>query len=388
MLTGITLKDYTTFINSTTFDFKAKSYKILEDTNVGDSRVLKGALFVGENASGKTQVLDSILLLLNIMFENAEQNFIIKKSMYTSGTKFSLEYTFNVDNNVIKYNITIDGNKISSEKLFLNGKIKIERLKNTGKNYFSDDISGVEINDINSSLSVVKLEYYNTRFNNDTILNKWFDFLKNSIYINCLRGITKSYNVQTLDEQLLVKYAEKNSADKLNEFLERFGYNSEIVFDKRTSNKDNTLVIDSDKEIICVRKKGTNLAMPLQLESVGNKAFINCILPIRYATTHDCMLIVDEFSSGLHNELEEALIRYFYNNSKNSQMFFTSHSTNLLDTSIIRPDQIYSFKFEAKKGTIIKRFSDETPRESQNIEKMYLNGVFDGMPFYDKQFKD
>lgn len=30
----------------------------------------------------------------------------------------------------------------------------------------------------------------------------------------------------------------------------------------------------------------------------------------------------------------------------------------------------------------------EKPRESQNIEKMYLNGVFDGMPRYNKKITD
>lgn len=105
MLTGITLKDYTTFISETKFDFNATNYKILEDTNVGANRVLKGALFVGENASGKTQVLSSILLLLDLLLENAEQNFILKKSMYTKGTKFTLMYEFNVDDNIINYNV-------------------------------------------------------------------------------------------------------------------------------------------------------------------------------------------------------------------------------------------------------------------------------------------
>lgn len=41
------------------------------------------------------------------------------------------------------------------------------------------------------------------------------------------------------------------------------------------------------------------------------KAFINLIPPIIYATKNNCMIIIDEFSSGLHNELEEALIRLF-----------------------------------------------------------------------------
>lgn len=387
MLTSITLKDYTTFIKKTVFDFKATNYKILEETNVGDNRILKGALFVGENASGKTQVLNSIILLLDLLLENAEQNFITKKSMYTNGIKFSLIYTFDVDSNEIKYYVEFESNYINSEKLFLNDKLIIERLKNTGKSYFDDTKT---IDNLSLDLSVVKLEYYNTRFNNNSILNKWFDFLKNSIYMNCMLGgrSIKSYNVSRISEQIIDKYAEKNDATKLNKLIDNIGYNSEIVFLNQSSNKDKTIILNSDKKVIGIKKKGTDFIMPLPFESTGNKAFMSSILPVDFATKNSCMIIIDEFSSGLHNELEEALIRYFFNNSKNSQIFFTSHSTNLLDNSILRPDQIYAFNFDSKEGTCIKRFSDENPRESQNIEKMYLNGVFDGLPKYSKEFKN
>lgn len=387
MLTSITLKDYTTFITEVVFDFKATNYKILEDTNVGDNKVLKGALFIGENASGKTQVLTSIVLLLDLLLENSEQNYIIKKSLYTKGTKFSLSYTFNVDGNSIVYEVTFESNSINSEKLYLNGVLKLERLNTNGKTYFEEEKDNPNIN---PGLSLLKLEYYNTRFNNNKILNKWFDFLKNSLYMNCLLGgrAIKSYNPTRISEQFIEKYAECNDTKEINNLIDKIGYNSEVVFNKQTFNIDKTIVIDSNKETISLRKKGTEITMPLVLESTGNKAFMSVILPIYYATENDCMIIVDEFSSGLHNELEESLIKFFFNNSNNSQIFFTSHSTNLLDTSILRPDQIYSFKFDSKMGTLVKRFSDENPRESQNIEKMYLNGVFDGMPKYNKEFRN
>lgn len=385
MLTGITLKDYTTFIKERTFDFKATNYKILEDTNVGENRVLKGAMFVGENASGKTQVLNAIAFLLNLLLENSELNFIEKKSLYTKGTKYTLKYSFDVQANEIEYEITFESNQIKSEKLFVNKELKLNRLGNKGQTNFGIQ---KENDDINLNLSLLKLEYYNTKFNNDSILNQWFDFLKNSIYINCLLGFVKSYNPLTASEQLIEKYAETKDAKKLNKLISNIGYNSEIVFNKKVTNQDNTIMISSEKEMISLKKKGTNIAIPIELESKGNQAFVSLILPFDYATRNDCMIILDEFSSGLHNELEEALIRYFFNNSKNSQLFFTSHSTNLIDTSILRPDQIYSFRFDSKEGTVIKRFSDENPRESQNIEKMYLNGVFDGMPEYNKEFKN
>ncbi len=387
MLKKLIIKDYTTFIGKTTFDFSATNYKILEDTNVGEGRVLKGALFVGEYASGKTKALKAIVILLDMLFGNTEQNYIVNKSMYTSGTKYNICYIFEVKGKEIEYQVEFMGNSINSEKLYLDKQLKLERLKKSGKTYFTESKDN---DNINSTLSLLKLEYYNTRFNNDPVLNEWFNFLKNSIYLNCLIGMRglKSYDPTKLNEQYLEQYALTKDATYLNEFISKIGYNSEIVFNKQTTNKDNTISLNSENEEIGLRKKGTSFVMPLALESTGNKAFMSMILPIIFACKNNCMIIVDEFSSGLHNELEEALIKYFFNNSNNSQIFFTSHSTNLLDTYILRPDQIYSFSFNSKKGTLIKRFSDENPRESQNLEKMFRNGVFDGNPSYDKEFKD
>lgn len=384
MLKSITLKDYTTFITETTFDFCATNYKILEKTNVGENRILKGAFFAGENASGKTQTLNALKLLLDLLFENSEQNFLTRKSLYTKGANFTLKYVFDVEGNEVSYEIEFDGNTIEYEKLMVNAEEKLVRIKTSGNTNFSEK----KVKDVNLEISLLKQEYYNTRFENNIILNKWFDFLKNSIYVDCLRGRCKLYNPDRAADVILTKYAEKNDPTKLNEFINKLGYGSEVVFEKQAANEDRSIIINSNKPMISLKKKGTKVALPLQIESTGNQAFINLVLPFQYSTKNDCMLIVDEFSSGLHNELEESLIRYFFNNSKNSQMFFVSHSTNLMNTYLLRPDQIYSFRFDSKMGTIIKRFSDENPRESQNMEKMYLSGVFDGLPKYCKNIKD
>ena len=68
--------------------------------------------------------------------------------------------------------------------------------------------------------------------------------------------------------------------------------------------------------------------------------------------------------------------------SSESQLIFVSHSTNLISNSLLRPDQIYAIDFD-KDGSKIKRFSSEKPREAQNLEKMYLGGVFNGVPKYE-----
>lgn len=383
MLTSVTLYNYTTFIKETLFDFKATNSKILNDTNVSN-KVLKGAMFIGENASGKTKALNAITFLLDFLLENSDSNFVTFKSMYTKGIEFSLEYTFLVVDHEIKYKVEFVGNKVNTEKLFLDGVLIIDRIKSNGEINVTSEKRTVEVA---SDISILKQEYYKTKFDNHVVLNKWFSYLENSIYCNCLNSDIKVYNSKNKDQVVVHEYIQSNDAKVFNKFFNEINYNSEIVIDKKFGNSDDVFGLKSDEKVIGVRKKGSQIAIPLTIESTGNNIFVNLILPFIYITKHEGMLLVDEFSSGLHNELEEALIRYFFDNSKDSQLFFVSHSTNLLNTTILRPDQIYSFGFDAKKGAVIKRFSEENPRESQNLEKMYLGGVFDGKPTYNKKFK-
>lgn len=122
--------------------------------------------------------------------------------------------------------------------------------------------------------------------------------------------------------------------------------------------------------------------MPLALESLGNQTLLNMLPALLHVVNTECMFIIDEFSSAFHNELEELIVRYFMENSKKSQIFFVSHSTNLLKSTLLRPDQICTVDFSKACGSIIKKASSEHPRESQNFEKMYLSGIFGGLPNY------
>lgn len=151
--------------------------------------------------------------------------------------------------------LELHGNAFNQEKLYLNQKVIIERLQSKGKNYLTEDSIDIEL-----QLSIVKFIYFNTRFNNHPVLNQWFDFLRNSMYINCILngGFTKSYNPSRISEQNIDKYAENNDATDLNKFMKELGYNSEVVFNKQLTNPDQTMKIDADKETICLRKKERN----------------------------------------------------------------------------------------------------------------------------------
>ena len=382
MLKSIKLDNYTTFINPTTIDFSATNYKFL-DENIGNDKILKGCLFVGENASGKSQILKSIKFLLDLLFGNKDFDFKIYKSFYTKKANYRLEYDFVISSKNVKYIVELNKNGFVLEELFLEEKAIIKRMGNTAKFLLGDEKPDYEIS---SKLSFLRRVYFDTHFYDDEILNKWFDFLKNSIYVDCVKRVINSYSIDGLKPY---DYFEKESVKDFNKFLKMIDYKQSVKFDNEDFiYGDIAFITSENNKVLSFKKDGTDIFIPESSESVGNITLSVLYPSLVRAMKNDCMLILDDFGSGFHNELEECFVKYFFYCAKNSQLFFTSHSTNLLNNTILRPDQIYSVYFEGKNGSIIERFSDEMPRESQNVEKMYLNGVFHGMPRYNKIFKD
>ena len=385
MLKNIKIDNFKTFIKPTNIDFSATNYKFLESENVGVNRILKGALFVGENASGKTNILTAIKLLLDLLFSNKEVETIYNKSFYTDKDTYKIEYTFIFDDKEISYLIELGINVIITEKLIYDKKIILERLGNTAKFSLNEEKT---FTDLSGSLLFLRRIYFDTNFYGDEVLNKWFNFMKKSVYINCY---DKNVLCYTGDNNLLVhEYLKNNTVDDINKLLEKINYKQKIEYSTETKGPKNRFYVKSTNEqkFISFNKEGTDTYIPEIFESTGNKTLIELLPSFIHAIKNDCIVILDEFSSGFHNELEECLIKYFFHYSKNSQIFLVSHSTNLLNNTLLRPDQIYSVRFDVNNGTTLKRFSDEMPRESQNTEKMYLNGVFDGLPRYNKIFKD
>ena len=379
MLKSIEVENYTTFIDKTKIDFTATNSKILDKTNVGDNKIVKGGLFVGENASGKTKTLKSIELLLKCLFSEQSINFLKYISLYSKNEECKLTYEFIINSSNIKYTIQFNFKGYTKEMLVINNKVILKRDDKKGYSMFDEKTN---YNDINDNVLLLRKLYFNTRFDNNELLNEWFKFLERTIYIDCYKKEVIACSEPLHDIVYTPDFIEKYGIEDINKFLKTINYNSSLKYVNEVKKGKITIRYKGDKKGLFFRKNGTDVDIPLEEESLGNETLFHLIAPIIYASKNDCMLALDEFSSGLHNELEESLLRYFFTHSKNSQIFFVSHSTNILSNTILRPDQIYSFKFD--NGTKIKRFSDESPREGQNLEKMYLSGVFDGLPNYNK----
>jgi AAA15 family ATPase/GTPase len=376
MLTKIEIENFKSFKNKTIVDFRSTNYKILRERNVSQDGILKGGIFVGANASGKTNIILSLRLLLELLFSEKLTNIGTYKCLFSKNTNIKLHYEFQFDENMIDYNIEYDTRKkFMVETLLVNNKVMLDRMGENAKSYITDNQL---FTDVDKDSLLLRSIYFNTKFSNNDILKKWFKYLLNSVYLDgFLRiGVNPSNNNLGLKE-----YLESNGIEDINSFFREYNFNQLIEYSETSIGNLVSINTEGEKNIF-FKREGIGEPIPFGMESLGNKNLLNMLPAFFHVIKEGGMLIIDEFSSSFHNELEELLIRYFMEKSKKSQVIIVSHSTNLLSNSIFRPDQEYAVEFKGADGSVINRFSNEKPREAQNIEKMDVSGVFGGKPVY------
>lgn len=375
MLTKLFIKNFKSFEHETEIDFTATNYKFLLDENTSEG-VLKGAIFVGANASGKTNVILAIRKILELLFADKIIDLSQDRCIFSKEETMVLGYEFKIQDKAVLYRIEYNlKEEILKENLYLDNEVLINRLGSTAESKITENTLFTELD--NKSL-VVREIYFNTKFRGHDILKKWMDFLYNSIFVDAYLGSAFSQENLILD---LTSYLEKKGVDQINKFFDEFQFEQNIAYTQESFGKLIAIKEDNSKYIF-FKRKGVDEPIPYLWESLGNKNLLNLLPVFFHIVNESAMLMIDEFSSGFHNSLEQLLIRYFMKNSTMSQLFLVTHSTNLMTNSLLRPDQVYTVTFESGKGSWLKRASSEKPREGQNMEKMYLSGVFGGMPKY------
>lgn len=374
MLKNYTISNFKSFMNETTFNLEKTNYQTLASTNVNNN-ILKGLMFIGSNASGKTNSVVAIKFLLDCLFGNNDTSYVPYKCLFNSNPTIKLSYTFEIEKKEIKYDIKL---QTLDESIFEDLYIDNTSVFHRDCSYASVNINEhLEYSDVPKKSLFLRSVYFNTKFRGNSTLQKWFEFLSNSVYVDLYERQITTYK----DTNLTINsYLETYGTDKINDFFKEFNFGQEIEYGQKVTGK--AFSIEATEKTIFYVRDNIGAPIPYQYESLGNKNLIQLLPALFHCINNNGILILDEFSSGFHNDLEELLIKYFMKHSTNSQIIFVSHSTNLLSTSLLRPDQIYSVDFD-ENGSRIKRFSSEKPREAQNIEKMYLSGIFDGVPKYE-----
>ena len=226
MLTKITLDNFKSFKNKTTVDLAKTNYTILPQ-NVADNGILKGCIFVGANASGKSTIILGVKLLLDFLFSERNLNSGIFLCMFGNGPCYSLSYEFLVEKKKINYFFEVDVvKKIISEKLWIDDALMLERMGLSAKSYIAEP-AGVNYDeaDVSKDTLFLRTLYFNTKFTSNPTLSAWMDYLKKSIYINMFDKNIISYGKA---EVSVARYLDTSGCESINRFFDEYNFEQNI----------------------------------------------------------------------------------------------------------------------------------------------------------------
>lgn len=376
MLTKMYLTNFLSFSERTEFDFTASKYSILDKTNVFNNEILKGALFIGPNASGKSNALAGIAFIIKLI-KGEGATIDNSRCLFSKNPTITVEYEFVFSGKKVEYKIEYNIiTKSICEKLMIDNVVVLERNGTKGVLKIGD--TNITDDQLDAETLFLRTASFNTgRFPQEPILHELMDYLFNSYFVD-------GYNQEAHWGKNIKKYAEEHGVEKINEYLHEFNYDFFIEYGSESEGNGLKIILGSKGKGVFLKRKSFQVPNVFYNESQGNQVFADMLPNLIGVIENPGMLVFDEFGNSLHNKLAERIIRFFMEKSGSSQMFITSHHTNLISNSVFRPDQIDLVTFEGSKGSKVVRLSQFKPREAQNMEKMYLGGMFEGLPTYEE----
>jgi uncharacterized protein len=118
-------------------------------------------------------------------------------------------------------------------------------------------------------------------------------------------------------------------------------------------------------------------------ESLGTKYLLTLLPPMLRILERGGSLVLDEITTGLHTLLAKKLVQTFMDrklNPKGAQLIFSTHDTNLL-TGVMRRDSIWFAEKSRGGATSIYPLLDVKTKNTDNIERGYIQGRFGAIPF-------
>jgi len=132
------------------------------------------------------------------------------------------------------------------------------------------------------------------------------------------------------------------------------------------------------------RGKGkTAIPLPSSAESEGTLAYFALLGPVLTTLASGGLLFIDEITASLHPLLAMEIVRLFNSpveNLKGAQLLFTTHDTALLDSRILRRDQVWLTEKDERGGTHLFPLTEFKPRRGENIRSGYLQGRYGAVP--------
>jgi AAA15 family ATPase/GTPase len=396
------------------------------------NKYLKSAVVYGANGSGKSNLLSAIGFYRRFILSSSNDRqaddeimtipFLL--STETENKSSSFEMIFIIGAIRFRFGFEVTKKNVTSEWLF---GFDTEN-SNKESTYFTREHQNIKVS--NRNFKEGKGLENNARPNalflstvaqlNGEVSNKIQNWLKTNInVISGLDDATTAYTIGRFQDQEEFRKKIINFFKLINLGIEDIKMEepvldnlSKILPPKREDEKIASLIQELQKELKDRMKKGGDtreisinafhkkfdeanklidtIALDFELESRGTQKLFSLLGPWFDTLEKGKILIVDELDSRLHTKLTTELLKIFQSgiNTKNAQLIFASHDTNLLRNDLLRRDQIWFTEKDDKGSTDLYSLVEykinqaTSVRNDASFEKDYLIGKYGAIPYF------
>ncbi len=427
MLIEFSAENFLSFKDLTTFSMvAAKSFKEHKDSHtieIGNLTFLKSAVVYGNNASGKSNLLEAMgfmkATVLNsfrdALIGNNERKFPLEKFALSSKSEKEtsfFEISFIQNGIKYRYGFELDFDKVVAEWLYHTTSKEVYLFKRDlqkieiNKSAFKEALGKEE--DVRENVLFLSFLAYHQKSEISNSIVKWLGSF------NMINGIHdrghKRYTIDKLksDKQFFnwvlhfIKYLEisnlsttEEDVNEVNlETLREKEKDEEIINLLTSIQKIQSKQPKRDQLITYHRKYDENNVLidtvPFnfdQQESEGTKKLLYLLGPWYDTLQNGKVLIIDELDSRLHSHLTLRLIDFFHHfNQSSAQLICAVHDISLLNKETFRRDQIWFVEknqFGASELVSLADFKTEKVRNKSAFDKNYLEGKYGAIPYFD-----
>jgi uncharacterized protein len=353
-------------------------------------RLLKTKAIYGANGSGKSNLVNAMMFFRGFVELSFKQNvdvlslakkFIFSTESINEPTYFQVIFVINKV--IYRYGFEIEEGGISSEWLFATpDQREVYFFKRAGNTF---ELNNKHIN------GAKKIQNLVSNIKGTSLLLSLLASLNNDIAIlveNYFSNYPILDSLETdVDHELIRTLSTNEFISKENrETVELLKY-----ADNSINSMDCVDIADNDEKMITFsvnlydeeKNKKEQMSVPFfEFASVGTKRVFDIAPFIHMSFDVGTPLIIDEFDSKLHPIITKKIVELYNKNKNNAQLIFVTHDTNLLDSKLLRRDQI-AFIEKDKYGAshLYDLVEFKGVRNDASFEKDYLDGRYGAIPF-------
>ena len=123
---------------------------------------------------------------------------------------------------------------------------------------------------------------------------------------------------------------------------------------------------------------------PWEAESAGTHRLFGLAGPWLDILENGYTVCMDELETSMHPLMVIALLRLLFSeatNPKGAQVIFTTHNPLLLDSTLLRRDQVWFADKDDHGEAHLYPLTDYAPRKGESLVRGYLAGRYGAVPF-------